>query len=85
MGNKSSKNLDSPLPNFEILVLHTVEKHEKVLIAGDERVKLRIQMLQHSDSDPVLVISGRSDEEPVQELVDDALDVVTNLHLIRAR
>lgn len=85
MGNKSSKNLDGPLPNFEILVLHTVEKHEKVLIAGDERVKLRIQMLQHSDSDPVLVISGRSDEEPVQELVDDALDVVTNLHLIRAR
>ena len=85
MGNKSSKNLDGPLPNFEILVLHTVEKHEKVLIAGDERVKLRIQMLQHSDSDPVLVISGRSDEEPVQKLVDDALDVVTNLHLIRAR
>jgi len=42
-------------------------------------------MLQHSDSDPVLVISGRSDEEPVQELVDNALDVVTNLHLICAR
>lgn len=65
MGNKSSKNLDCPLPNFEILVLHTVEKHEQVLIAGDERVKLRIQMLQHSNSDPVLVISGRSDEESV--------------------
>jgi len=42
VGNKSSKNLDCPLPNFEILVLHAVEKHEQVFIAGDERIKLRI-------------------------------------------
>jgi hypothetical protein len=42
-------------------------------------------MLQHRDSYPVLVVGRRGDKEPMQEFINDAFDVVTDLHLICGR
>ena len=39
-------------------------------------------MLQHRDSYPILVVGRRSDKESMQKFIDDAFDVVTDLHLI---
>jgi hypothetical protein len=40
--DETAQDLDGSLPDLEILVLKTVEKHEQVLIPGDERIKLAV-------------------------------------------
>jgi hypothetical protein len=42
-------------------------------------------MLEHCDSDSVLIISGRRHEESMQQLINDSLNVGTNLQLICLR
>ena len=73
MWNKSTKDSHSPLFDFKVLILHAVEEHQQILILRNEWVKLRIQVLQHSDSDTVLIIGSCCNKEAMEELVDDAL------------
>jgi hypothetical protein len=58
--------------DIKVWVLHAVEKHKEIFIAGDEWIKLRIQILKHGDSDSIVIVSGGSHEELVQEFVDNS-------------
>ena len=70
MSGETAKDADGAVFDIEGgRVLHAVEEHQQVLIARDERVELRVQVLQHCDSDSVVVVSGGRDEELVQELI----------------
>jgi hypothetical protein len=42
MRHKLAQNPHGMLFNFKVLILHTVEEHEDVLISVDERVELGI-------------------------------------------
>ena len=75
MRYKASENTHSPLPDFEVLVLHAVEKHKKIFVARNKRIELGVQMLQHSHSNSVLVISGRGNEEAMKKFIDYSLDI----------
>ena len=83
MRHKTSQYPDCPLFNLKILILHAVEQHEKVLILADKRIELRVQVLEHSDTDSILVVSCCSDEESMQKLVDDSFHGRTDSQMAR--
>ena len=72
MAHETAEDAHSSVLDVEVGVLHAVEEHEKVLVARDERVELRVQVLEHGHTDPVIVVGCRGHEELVQELIDDA-------------
>lgn len=82
MRNESSQNSNCPLSNFEILILHAVEKHKKIFIPRNERIELGIQMFKHSHTDPVFVVSCCCYEKSVKQFVDYTLDVRADLKLV---
>lgn len=66
MANETSKDPHSPILDVKVRVLHAVEEHEQILITTDKRVELRVEVLEHSDSDPVVIICCGSDKELVK-------------------
>ena len=58
--------------DIKVRILHAVEKHKKIFVAGNEWIKLRIQILKHGDSDSIVIVSGCSHEELVQQFVDNS-------------
>lgn len=77
MWNETTENAHGSVLNLKVLVLHTVKKHQQVLIARDERIKLRVEILEHSDTNTILVICSSCDEESVQELVYNTFHTCT--------
>ena len=55
--------------------MHAIEQHEEVLVPGNEGVKLRVEVLQHGDSDAVLVVGGSCNKKAMKQFVDNSLDV----------
>lgn len=82
MRDKTTENTHSPFSDFEVLVLHAVEKHEKIFVARYEGIKLGVQMFKHSHSDSVFIICSSSYKKAMEEFVDYALDIWTNLKLV---
>ena len=83
MRHKTTQYSDCPLFDLKVLILHAVEKHEKVLILANERIELRVQVLEHRDTDSILVVSCCSDEESMQKLVDNSFHGRTDPQMAR--
>jgi len=79
MRDQPTENPNCPLSDLKVLILHAIKQHEQVFVSTNERIELRIQMFEHRYSNPILIICGRSHKEAMQQFVDDALDVWTNL------
>ena len=66
VGSQPAQNFDGLYLDVIARILHAIEKHQQILIPGDECVKVRIQASKHGASDIDIRVCCRSHEEFVQ-------------------
>jgi hypothetical protein len=80
VGSEPTQDLDGLDLNVVIGILHAIEEHQKVLVARDERIKVRIQTQEHSSPNIDVTVGGGCHKEFMHQFVH--LDLLLGIKLL---